>query len=104
MIKRKLIDQCPLCGGDKIMGKTTFSVDLGFGVVLVRDVPATICSQCGADWLSDDVAARLEEMVKDAHLRHLQVRHFPVGLPSTSPQWYRLTNQRHNPIPQNIRR
>ena len=73
MIKIKLIDQCPLCGGEKIMGKTIFPVDLGFGVVLVRDVPATICSQCGADWLSDGVAARLEEMVQDARLRHLQV-------------------------------
>ena len=73
MTNKHLIDQCPLCGGDKIMGKTIFSVDLGFGVVLVRDVPATICSQCGADWLSDGVAARLEEMVQDARLRHLQV-------------------------------
>gem|GEM_PF-319666 len=73
MIKNNVVDQCPLCGGDKIKGKTIFSVDLGFGVVLVRDVPATICSQCGADWLSDDVAAQLEEMVQDARLRHLQV-------------------------------
>ena len=32
-------------------GKTTFTVDLGFGVVVVRDVPATVCSQCGADWI-----------------------------------------------------
>jgi YgiT-type zinc finger domain-containing protein len=37
------------------MGKTTFTVDLGFGVVVVRDVPATVCSQCGADWISDDI-------------------------------------------------
>ena len=73
MIKRKLIDQCPLCDGEKIMGKPIFPVDLGFGVILVGDVSATICSQCGADWLSDDVAARLEEMVQDARLRHLQV-------------------------------
>jgi len=71
--KTRPLDQCPLCGGEKIKGMTIFSVDLGFGVVLVRDVPATICSQCGADWLSDNVAARLEEMVNDARLRHLQV-------------------------------
>jgi len=71
--KKNPVDQCPLCGGEKIKGMTIFSVDLGFGVVLVRDVPATLCSQCGADWLSDDVAAKLEEMVNDARLRHLQV-------------------------------
>jgi len=79
--KTRPLDQCPLCGGEKIKGMTIFSVDLGFGVVLVRDVPATLCSQCGADWLSDDVAARLEEMVNDARLRHLQVEvtTFPSG-------------------------
>ncbi|MEK7803203.1 MAG: YgiT-type zinc finger protein, partial [Deltaproteobacteria bacterium] len=30
-------------------GGTTVTVDLGLGVVVVRDVPATVCSQCGAD-------------------------------------------------------
>ncbi|MDR4509847.1 MAG: YgiT-type zinc finger protein [Candidatus Brocadiaceae bacterium] len=34
---------CPLCGGKKQAGKTTFTVDLGFGVVVVREVPATVC-------------------------------------------------------------
>ena len=41
--------RCPLCGGSKKAGRTTFTVDLGFGVVVVRDVPASVCSQCGAD-------------------------------------------------------
>lgn len=57
---------CPLCGGQKKAGKTTFTVDLGFGVVVVRDVIATVCSQCGADWIEDAVAAKLEEIVNDA--------------------------------------
>ena len=49
---------CPSCGGKKKAGTTTFSVDLGFGVVMVRRVPAQVCSQCGADWIADDAAAR----------------------------------------------
>ncbi len=52
---------------------TTFTVDLGFGVVVVRNVPALVCSQCGADWIADDVAERLESMVDDARKRHRQV-------------------------------
>ena len=51
-------------------GKTTFTVDLGFGVVVVRDVPATVCSQCGADWIEDAISARLEGIVNDARKRH----------------------------------
>ncbi len=48
MIKQLISSQCPLCGGNKSEGKTTFTTDLGFGVVVVRDVPATVCAQCGA--------------------------------------------------------
>ena len=66
---RVLTDKCPLCGGRKAQGKTTFSVDLGFGVVVVRDVPATVCTQCGEDWIDDNIATKLEEIVNDARQR-----------------------------------
>ncbi len=64
---------CPLCGGEKKAGKTTFTADLGFGVVVVRNVPATVCVQCGADWIQDSIAARLEEIVNDARKKQLTV-------------------------------
>ncbi len=51
-------------------GKTTFTVDLGFGVVVVREVPATVCSQCGADWIDDAIAEKLEKIVEDARQKH----------------------------------
>lgn len=42
---------CPVChGGHKQPGTTTFTVDLGFGVVVVCDVPALVCDLCGTDW------------------------------------------------------
>ena len=69
MATKTLPDRCPLCGGTKEAGKTTFTVDLGFGVVVVRDVPATVCSQCGEDWIVDAVAAQLEDIVNDARSR-----------------------------------
>jgi YgiT-type zinc finger domain-containing protein len=64
---------CPLCGGRKQPGTTTFTADLGFGVIVVRDVPATVCSQCGADWISDDIASRLEGLVEEAKTKRLQI-------------------------------
>jgi YgiT-type zinc finger domain-containing protein len=66
MVNKLLPDLCPICGGTKKEGKTTFTVELGFGIVVVRDVPATVCSQCGADWIEDATAAKLEEIVNDA--------------------------------------
>ena len=63
-------NKCPLCGGSKKAGRTTFTVDLGFGVVVVRDVPASVCPQCGADWIEDSIASKLEEIVNDARQKH----------------------------------
>jgi YgiT-type zinc finger domain-containing protein len=73
-------DACPLCGGTKRPGSTTFTADLGFGVVVVRDVPATVCSQCGADWISDDVVSRLEGLLADAKVKRLQVEVMFFGM------------------------
>jgi YgiT-type zinc finger domain-containing protein len=63
-------EKCPLCGGSKKQGKTTFTVDLGFGIVVVRDVPAVVCALCGADWIEDYIASKLEEIVNNARKRH----------------------------------
>ena len=60
-------DECPLCGGNKTDGETTFTADFEFGVVVVRGVPASVCDQCGADWLEDRVAARELDPYTAAH-------------------------------------
>jgi YgiT-type zinc finger domain-containing protein len=73
MDRYKNKNACPLCGGKKKPGKSTFTVELGFGVVVVREVPATICSQCGADWIDDDIAAKLEKIVNEAREKHHMV-------------------------------
>lgn len=64
---------CSICGGTKKHGTTTFTVDLGFGVVVVRNVPALVCDQCGADWIADEIAERLEATVNQARQNHRQV-------------------------------
>ena len=60
---------CPLCGSEKTTGKTTFAVDLAFGLVVVRNVSATICSQCGEEWIDSKTAKQLESMVSEAKKR-----------------------------------
>lgn len=72
-MKSKNENICPLCNGSKKEGTKNFSVELGFGVVVVRNVPAKVCAQCGADWISDDASERLEKIVDDARQKHNQV-------------------------------
>lgn len=66
-------ESCPLCGGGRGPGETTFSVELGSGILIVRHVPATVCTQCGAHWLSDEVAAQLEKRAAEARHKHTEV-------------------------------
>ena len=73
MTRSQTASQCPLCGGSKKAGTTTFTADFDFGVVVVRNVPALVCALCGADWIRDDVAARLEAIVAEAKTKRLQV-------------------------------
>ncbi len=64
---------CPLCGGERVSGRITFSADIGVGVVVVRNVPATVCDQCGAEWIDNPTAQRLEGVVDEARNRGTQV-------------------------------
>ena len=62
---------CPIChSGKKQAGQTTFTVDLGFGVIVVRNVPAQVCDLCGADWIEDKTAETLEKIVDQARQKH----------------------------------
>jgi len=54
-------------------GKTTVSVDTGTGVVVVRGVPARICSRCGEDWLTDRSAAAVQRIVSRAKKEKAQL-------------------------------
>jgi len=64
---------CPLCGGEKEAGATTFAVDLGSGVVVVRQVPALVCTDCGDAWIENAAAMKLESIVTDARRKQAVV-------------------------------
>ena len=72
-MKKKPSGLCPLCGGRKKSGKTTYSADLGGGVVVVRNVPAMICNQCGEAWIDALTAKKLEDLSNEARLKKTQV-------------------------------
>ena len=64
---------CPVCSGELEKGATTVTVDFGTGVVVVRNVPATVCSQCGMEWIEDESAEKVENIVKEAKKKHSTV-------------------------------
>ena len=70
---------CALCGGNRRAGRVTHSVDLGSTVVVVRNVEAQVCDQCGEPWFEDTTVAQLERIVHEARARGVEVE--VVSLP-----------------------
>lgn len=71
--------RCPLCGGHIKRGTTTFTAEPGFGVVVIRNVPARVCHQCGEAWIEDGVAADLERHVNEAREQRQQIAAFAMN-------------------------
>jgi YgiT-type zinc finger domain-containing protein len=57
---------CPVCKGEIRRETTNFPVELEGGFLIVKNVPADICSQCGEEFIPDDVAKILEKIVASA--------------------------------------
>ena len=54
---------CLMCKGELIDKRTNFIVDLGECIIIVRDVPSQVCSQCGEVSYSHEVTKNIEAIV-----------------------------------------
>ena len=57
---------CFMCKGSLEDKETTFMVDAGNCIVIVKGVPSQVCSQCGETSYTDNVAAQLEKIASEA--------------------------------------
>ncbi len=56
--------RCFMCKGHLVDKLTNFLADLGECIVIVKNVPAQVCTQCGEVSYSNEVARKLEETIK----------------------------------------
>jgi len=68
-----LVNLCALCGGQKVFGYTTTTIDLGSSLVVIRNVPAQICELCGEEWLDHETAQLIERLAHEAQTQQRQV-------------------------------
>ena len=54
---------CFLCKGDMETRLVTHTVDLGNCIIIIKGVPAKVCTQCGEVWYSGTVAKEIEKIV-----------------------------------------
>jgi YgiT-type zinc finger domain-containing protein len=60
--------RCPLCKGEMVRGrKTNLPYELSDErVIVVRNVPAIICSQCGDAFIEADILGKVEKILDKA--------------------------------------
>ena len=54
-----------MCKGTVKEAFSTFTTDMGDCIIVVKQVPSCVCSQCGEVSYSDEVARQLEQIVQN---------------------------------------
>ena len=54
---------CFMCKGNLYELLTTYMIDLGSTIVIIKNVPSLVCEQCGEVSYSDEVAQELEKII-----------------------------------------
>lgn len=70
-------DRCYFCGGRLAPGPATLPFVVGSGVVVIKGVPAEVCTQCGEAILTSEVAAVVDDLLKQVQRSGFEVSIIP---------------------------
>jgi YgiT-type zinc finger domain-containing protein len=59
-------DRCYFCGGKVKLGLATLPFVFGSQVVIVKQVPAEVCRQCGEPMIASEAATTVDGLLKQA--------------------------------------
>ena len=66
--------KCIVCkNGSTEPGTVTVTVDKRTTVVVIRDVPAAVCTTCGEEYIDADTMREIEKLVKSAQKAGMNV-------------------------------
>ena len=72
--------KCPICRhGDTQPGKTNVTLQRDKTTVVIKDVPADICENCGEYYLSESVTARVLAQGEEAVSRGAEIEVVPFA-------------------------
>ena len=72
-------DLCSFCKGKLREGKTEFMAHAGGEVIVIKDVPAYVCEQCGESYYTTGTSRKIDGVMRDAHQKKLCMRPLPAG-------------------------
>ena len=66
--------KCTICKqGETQSGQTTVVLERGKTTVVIKDVPAEICENCGEYYLSEEMTERVMEMAEAAVQHNVEI-------------------------------
>lgn len=64
---------CILCKSNLIEGKVNHIIDFEGHIIIIKEVPANICKQCGEYFIENEIALKLEKIVEEAKKNKAEV-------------------------------
>lgn len=55
--------ECFMCNGEVIEKKVNYMVDLENTIIIIKGVPAKVCTQCGEQYFDDRTSENIESIV-----------------------------------------
>jgi len=77
-----MTENCDRCRGKLLPGKTSLEIRRGENLIILRDVPADVCQQCGEAYLSARVSEKLDAFLDEPPrqpLRYVTVPEFSLA-------------------------
>lgn len=71
------MDQCDLCSGELNPGKTTLDIWHDSKLIIIQDISADVCEQCGEAYLTPGISEKLDQFLAEYH-KYKPKRYIPV--------------------------
>ncbi len=72
-------DRCSFCKGRLVKGKTEFVVKVDDEILVVKNVSAYICNECGEAYYSPKESEKIDKLMKKFHKSDLLVHPLAAG-------------------------
>ncbi|MBQ9409506.1 MAG: YgiT-type zinc finger protein [Clostridia bacterium] len=61
--------KCMKCGKTAFKSFTSEAIELGFGLLVIRNIPCYKCEECDEIFYTGDVVQKIERIIKEAKTR-----------------------------------
>ena len=65
--------KCLMCKGKTEAGKVNHIIDINGHIVIVKNVPALVCKQCGDYFLEHPIAVKIEKLLNEVEKNYAEI-------------------------------